>query len=664
MSPNPAIFTPLFIAATILFFWGAYRRFRLVSLGRPEDRFDKPLERFRRAIVYAFGQKRVVQGAFGFNHFLIFWAFIILLVANGEFLLHGIFPQAGLSALPDFAHHSLLLVFDVVSLVAIVAVAFAFARRFFFPPPYLETQYMKARSLEALLILSLIGLLMVAYFGLHAAEIAMGTEAAGRYMPISQFLAELAKSFTHNINLAALASFFWWLHAVVLLVFLVYLPHSKHMHILTAIPNCFFQSLQKPNHQPREEFSKGGEYGAGSVDRLSWHDLFDSFSCTECGRCQNACPATNTGKPLNPRQVVHDIKINLLHNGSLLEKGEKPVVPLIGDLCEGNVSETTIWACTTCGACMEVCPVFIEQMQKLVKMRRYLVQMEARFPEELLNLFENIEQRSNPWGIAPAERTKWTSFFDVKSFKAGETEYLFYVGCAGSFDSRYKQVTLANAQIFAAAGISWGILGKEEKCCGDSLRRLGNEYVFDKIAQENVRALQEKGVKKIITQCPHCFSTFKNDYRQYGLDVEVIHHTQFIQQLIDEGRLTMKNQAHIGRAVYHDPCYLGRHNDIYDEPRNVIAAATGSAAVEMERSRRNSFCCGAGGGRMWMEESVGTRINIERTREALALSPETICVGCPYCMTMFEDALKDEGAGHVRVRDVAEVVAEALIERK
>lgn len=657
MSPNPAVFFPFFAAAVVLFIWGAYRRFRLVALGLPQDRFSRPVQRLRRMLVYAFGQKRVVEGKFGFNHFVIFWAFIILLLANGEFLLQGLFPAAGFSALPEQLHNALFLIFDLVSAATLVAIALAFARRLFFPPPYLETQYMKARNFDALLILTFIGLLMLAYFGLHAAEIAMGG-ASIPYMPVSSLIASFIPPGT--LGLYQAAAFFWWLHAAVLLLFMAYLPHSKHMHILTAIPNCFFQSLEKPNVQPREEFSKGHEYGAGRVDRFYWRDLFDSFSCTECGRCQEACPATNTEKPLNPRQVVHDIKLNLLYNGSLLKQRQEPAVPLIGELCEGSVSEDTIWSCTTCGACMEVCPVFIEQMQKIIYMRRYLVQQEARFPEELLNLFENLEQRSNPWGIAPAERTKWTSGMEVKTFKAGETEYLFYVGCAGAFDARYKQVTLANAQILDAAGVSWGILGREERCCGDSLRRVGNEYLFDRLAQDNVRLLKEKGVKKIIVQCPHCFSTLKNDYKQYGLAVEVVNHTNFIHTLITEGRLSLQRRVDLGRVVYHDPCYLGRHNEIYEEPRRVIAEASAKGPIEMDRNRRNSFCCGAGGGRMWVEEQLGTRINLARVRQALAKSPDAICVACPYCMTMMEDGLKDENAGQIKVRDVAELVAEAL----
>jgi Fe-S oxidoreductase len=433
------------------------------------------------------------------------------------------------------------------------------------------------------------------------------------------------------------------------------------MHIITAIPNCFFRNLDKTSIPPLEEFAKGNSYGVGRVDDFTWKDLFDSFSCTECGRCQSVCPANVTGKSLNPRQVVHSLKTNLMAAESDIRTGKPPSTPLIGTEGEGSNTEETVWACTTCGACLEQCPVFIEQMPKIIKMRRYLVEMKASFPEELLNLFENMEGRNNPWGIAPTERGKWAATIDVKPFEAGKTEYLFYVGCAGSFDSRQKHVTVAIATILDAAGISWGILGKDEKCCGDSLRRLGNEFVFDRMARENVQLFIDRGVTKIITQCPHCFSTLKNDYRQYGIELEVIHHGQLLEKLIAEGKFKPGRQVtELGKIIFHDSCYLGRHNGVYDEPRSVIASTTGSEPAEFERNRNNAFCCGGGGGRMWLEEHTGARININRVEEALSQNPDTICVACPYCLTMFEDGLKDKQSSQTKVRDLAEIVAEGL----
>ncbi|WP_298432321.1 (Fe-S)-binding protein [Geobacter sp.] len=660
MSPNPAVFATITVASLIFFVWSCSRRLSLVLLGRPEDRFQHPGRRLREMLRNAFGQKRVVSTPFGINHAVIFWSFVILLLANGEFLISGIFPGVSLALLPASLHHGLLLAFDIVSLLTLACVTLAALRRLFFPPTSLESSYTKARSPEAFLILSFIALLMLSYFGLHGAMIALGEEKAHTWMPVSSFAATLLGSSSAASGLVPIASTFWWVHALLLLAFLNYLPHSKHMHILTAIPNCFFASLERPNTQPREEFVKGGSLGAGRVDEFTWKDLFDGFSCTECGRCQDACPAASTGKPLNPRQVVHDIKMNLLTNGGPLQQGSKPEQPLIGD-GKGSISEDAIWSCTTCGACLSACPVMIEQMPKIVKMRRHLVQMESRFPEELLNLFENVESRSNPWGIAPSERTKWSATMEVRPFEKGRTDYLLYVGCAGAFDSRQKHVTVALATILNSAGVSWGILGKEEFCCGDSLRRLGNEFVFDRMARQNVQLFREKGITRIITQCPHCFSTLKNDYRQYGIELEVIHHSELIDQLLKEGKIKLTRQvADLGKVVFHDSCYLGRYNDVYEAPRSIIAAATGSVPLELERRRDASFCCGAGGGRMWMEEHTGTRINLARITEALAQNTDTICVTCPFCMTMFEDGLKDEGRDGVRVRDIAEVVAKGL----
>ena len=654
MTPDPAVFVPLLISSLILFAWSCYRRLSLVALGAEDDRLTPPGGRIGAALHYAFGQKRVLSRPFGANHAVIFWAFLILAAANGEFLLHGIFPGISLSMLPPAMYGALALVFDLVSLLALLAVGIAVVRRIVAPP------YVGARTGEAFAILGMIALLMLAFFGVHGAEIALGNETAAGSMPVSRYVAALLSGF-NAATLQQIIAVSWWCHAALLLAFMNFLPYSKHMHILTAIPNCFLRGVDKPNTQPREEFAEGKRFGVGSVDDFTWKDLLDSFSCTECGRCQNACPAAATGKPLNPRKVVHAIKANLLANARRLKNGERPQIPLIGETGEGASSEESLWSCTTCGACQEACPVLIEQMPKIVKMRRHLVEMEARFPAELHSLFENIEGRSNPWGIAPPERGKWSSQLEVKPFEAGKTEYLFYVGCAGAFDSRSKQVTVALAAILDAAGVSWGILGRDEKCCGDSLRRLGNEFAFDKLARENVQLFKERGVTKVITHCPHCFSTLKNDYRQYGLELEVIHHSELINRLLKEGKLKLNREVTgLGTILFHDSCYLGRHNDIYQAPREVIATVTGRPPSEFSRNLNSSFCCGAGGGRMWLEEQSGTRINRERAKEALRAKPDTVCVSCPFCMTMFGDAFKDEGAGEIRVKDIAEVVAEGL----
>jgi Fe-S oxidoreductase/nitrate reductase gamma subunit len=635
----------------MLFCLSCYGRFRLLLIGRAENRFNEIGKRIRGMLYYAFGQLCTVSHGyrFGWNHLVLFWSFMILLIANTEFLLEGLFPGSISFSLFPPALGSLI---EIASVLALLAVCIAFIRRLVFPPSYME-----ARSMDAFIILGMIALLMVAFFGLHASEMANWNQEAASFMPVSKFV-EL--TFFSQVHSDGYKNAFWWLHAIVLLGFLNYLPYSKHMHILTGIPNVFFRSLEKVTTLAREEFKKDNAFGVGQIDQFTWKGLMDSYSCTECGRCSDNCPATATGKLLNPRLVIHDIKVNLLKNGPLINEGKITSLPLIGGGGEGSIAEEVLWACTTCGACMEVCPVFIEHVPRIVDMRRNLVEMNAKVPDELLSLFENMEQRSNPWGIAPAERVKWVTDVNVKSFETGKTEYLFYVGCFGAFNARSRKVSAAISHILNTTGISWGILGKEELCCGDSLRRLGNEFVFDRMAQDNIRIFKEKGIKKIITQCPHCYNTLKNDYQQYGMQLEVIHHTEFINDMIRSGKLNMKGAKDLGNLVFHDSCYLGRYNGIYEAPRNVIASVTGNVPIEMERRIDRSFCCGAGGGRMWMEES-GKRINAARVDEALNKDPGTICVCCPYCMTMFEDGLKSIKADNkVQVLDLAEIVSMAL----
>ena len=656
MTPTPTIFAPILIAAVVLFCYSCWKRLSLTALGRPDNRLDNIGGRIGDTLRYAFAQLRVVRKPYGLVHLVIFWCFLVLMIANTEFLLHGLFPQINFSKLPDSIFVPLMQMIDVVSLITLLAVTAAAIRRAVAPP------YPEARTFEAFFILSLIAILMLATFGINAAKLSrmQGSvlELAKGIMPISSWFLPLIKpeqaKLVHDLS--------WWTHAAALLLFMNLLPLSKHFHIITAIPNIFLRRHQQPVLPEREQFVKDGQFGLDNVTGYSWKELLDAFSCTECGRCQLACPASATNKPLNPRRVIHDLKLNLLANGAALKNGQQPGMPLIGDAAEGSISEETIWSCTTCGACLESCPVFIEQMPKLIPLRRHLVEMEAKFPEELLNLFENMEGRSNPWGIAPSERGKWATLLGERSFEPGQTEYLFYVGCAGSFDARAKQVTLALALLLDKAGVSWGILGKDEKCCGDSLRRLGNEFVFDKLAKENVALFKEKGIKKVIAQCPHCLTTLKNDYRQYGIELEVIHHSQLLLHLVQDGRLKLNRQvAELGRLVYHDSCYLGRHNGIYDEPREALELATGVAPTELPRNREDGFCCGAGGGRMWMEEFTGERINLNRAKEALEQQPDTVCVACPYCLTMLDDGLKDLQADKVQVKDIAEVLAEAAL---
>ncbi|MDW8003108.1 MAG: (Fe-S)-binding protein, partial [Deltaproteobacteria bacterium] len=556
-------------------------------------------------------------------------------------------------------HRILLGAFDIMSIIVLISVSIAVFRRLILKPSHIDY-----KSKDAFLILGLVAGLMLAFFGTHGAEIAQGKKVV-HFMPISENLVAPLLSAFFSDSLSVLERTCWWLHALILLFFLNYLPHSKHLHILTSVPNIFLRSFKPVSTVPREEFKRGKRFGVSRVDQFTWKDLLDFTSCTECGRCTANCPAYLTKKPLNPRMVIYKGRMNLTSNGDRLkyDVSEAGLVPLIGkdEYSHATVGVESLWSCTTCGACMANCPVFIEHVPKIIKMRRHLVENLCDFPRELIALFEGMEQRFNPWGMAPSERIKWAKGFDVKIFShETQADYLFFVGCAGSFDSRNKRVAVSVADTLNRLGIDFGILGAEEKCCGDSARRLGNEYLFEKLAIQNVDMLQKYNVKKIVCYCPHCYSTIKNDYKQYGLNVEVLHYTELIWEVLSSRSVDFKELKNLGRVVFHDSCYLGRYNGIYEVPRKLLEKVIGGRIYEMDRKYDKSFCCGAGGGRMWMEEDPERRVNIERTKEALSKNPETVAVSCPYCMTMFEDGLKDlKVSKKVQVLDIAEIIAMA-----
>lgn len=646
------LFSIIVLLGVLAFLLSCYAHIRLLTLGKRQYRFDRPLARLRGMLRYAFAQQRVLRLPFGWNHVLLFYALLVLVPANVEFLLHGYDAVLGLNTMPLPAHKALACLFDCASALALLSVLFTLARRLCRPTLPVRT----TRSLDSYVVPVMLVLLLCAYFGMHAGAIARHSDEAAAAMPISAALARLLP----YSKAAQWGTACWWAYAVILLLLLNYLPYSKHRHILTAMPNCFLRRLDNANLLPVEAFARGNTYGAGQLDRFTWKDLFDGYACTECGRCREACPASGTGKPLDPQQVIQQMHINLQRNGAQMLSGHGPSVPLIGAGAEGSISEEAIWACTGCGACMEVCPVCIEQMPKLLLLRRHLVEMEAKFPAELLGLFERVEQYGNPWGLPAATRTDWAAQHTVLPF-APETEYLFFVGCSGAFDERGQRVTRALADILDAAGLSWGVLGEEEPCCGDSLRRLGNEYLFARMAEENTRLFRARGVKTIVTSCPHCYATLKNDYRQFGADFEVIHHSELLEKLLAQGKLPLTPVTALGHVVIHDACYLGRHNNSYQAPRAALAAAIGQQPGELPRHHEHACCCGAGGGHLWLEERPGTRINHARVQEALQTAANTVCVSCPYCLTMFEEGLRAAGAEErMQVLDVAEVVAEGL----
>ena len=408
------------------------------------------------------------------------------------------------------------------------------------------------------------------------------------------------------------------------------------------------------------EFDENAEsFGVGSVEEFSWKQLLDSMTCVECGRCTSVCPANSTGKKLDPRLMIHHLK------DAMMEASEKPADQR-RDLIGGVVSREELWDCTTCGACVEACPLHIEHIPAIVDMRRYMTMTEGEMPSELQGTLQNLEVHSNPWGISNSQRADWAKGLDVTTMaEKSDVDYLFWVGCAGSFDDRYKKVSQSIASVMQNAGVSFSILGTEEKCNGDTARRSGNEYLADMQIQENIDTMKRYGVKKIVTGCPHCFNTIKNEYPDFGYKAEVIHHSELISDLVKSGKVKSTNSKKVAEEVskvtYHDSCYLGRHNDVYSAPREALSQATGGEVTEMQRTKDNGFCCGAGGARMWMEETVGERINVNRAGEAIGTGAKTIATACPFCMTMMNDGVKAHGKeDDVAVKDIAEIVASSI----
>jgi Fe-S oxidoreductase len=469
---------------------------------------------------------------------------------------------------------------------------------------------------------------------------------------------------------------FWWLHVLFILAFLVYIPVSKHLHLLACPVNEFFRNLKPRGGQIEKldfEGENSEEFGVGRVEGFTRWQLLDLYACTECGRCEDNCPASMSGKTLSPRSLMTKLRDHLVERGASLtrdgrsarhdgggqtstEVADAAGVTMIGDV----ISEEEIWACTTCYSCQEQCPVENEHVNKIIDMRRSLVLDRGEFPQEAQLACRNVERNGNPWGIGAHTRGDWAVKAGV-SVADGSSEYLFWVGCAGAFDDRAVRVSRALVKVMRDAGVSFSVLGTSETCCGDPMRRMGNEYLFEMLVTQNVETLNGLGVTKIVTQCPHCLNTLKNEYPAFGGTYEVIHHTQLLADLLRTGRLRPGDGSAAARVVYHDSCYLGRYQGEYRAPREVLAALPGTTVLEARRNRTKSVCCGAGGGRMWMEEDPGHRVNELRVGELLETQPELIAVNCPYCLTMMEDGLKSvDIGGTVQVADLAEILAGPL----
>jgi len=668
MTVSGAIFIVVLVIALAFFAWALNRRVQYVMLGRPESRFDRPLARTAGFFVLVFGQKKLFKERVGIIHFFIFWGFIVIAFGTLQIIAEGIHPGF---TFPWAESYTFLFIKDLLSLIVLAGLLVIAYIRYVVRKTRLEP------SAEAGVILGLIFFLILSEFFYSGFTYALDPTPASE----GAFVATAIAGWVGGLSDSALElgrTILWWIHVVLLLAFLVYIPISKHMHLIMCPVNEFMRNLKPRGAQivaldlENEDIE---EFGVSKVQGFTKKQLLDVYACAECGRCQEHCPATQSGKALNPKLLMTKLKDHLDETGAALRQAgkaaagaatESPEKALIGDV----FSEDEIWACTTCYSCQEQCPVQNEHINKIIDMRRNLVLDLGEFPAEAQLACRNIEKNSNPWGVGNQNRANWAKELDVPVAGTGELgEYLYWVGCAGSFDDRNQKVSKAVVKLFREAGVTFSILGTKEKCCGDPARRIGNEYLFQSLAQENIATMNGLGVKKIVTQCPHCLNTIKNEYPAFGGDYEVIHHTQLLADLLKQGTLKLGSpgggadgaQPLPARVAYHDSCYLGRYQQEYEAPRQVLKAVAGVTMLEAERNKNKSVCCGAGGGRMWMEEEPEHRVNEMRVGQLLEKDPEIIGVNCPYCLTMMEDGIGSKGKGEsVKALDLAEILVARL----
>jgi Fe-S oxidoreductase len=649
----------LALALALLFAGGLFAQralllFRIVRAGAPSDRFGDVPQRARAEALVVVGQSKLLQRLGpGLMHAVIFWGFLvlfptILIAMVGAVDAHATLPWLGAQGW----YAALVDTFAVLVLAGVIA---AFFIRKVQRPPRFKGSHLG----EADLILAWIAGIVISLLLWHSSQIALGLNDYPReWAPVSNLVSQaLSGSWVSVLERIAV-----WAHVLLILGFLVYLPYSKHLHILVAAINVFFTRTRARGRLEPVEFERPGladedvRFGSATVRDMTWKQRLDVMSCTECGRCQDACPAYATGKELSPKLLIMALRDQMLVEApKALANAEYRPPPLVPNAVTDNI----VWDCVTCGACVRECPVGIEHIDHIVDMRRNLVMVESRFPEEAGAMLRDVDRASNPWGKPQADRTSWADGLGVRVLQPGEPPpaVLFWVGCAPAFDERARQGAISTAKLLLAAGVDFAILGQREACTGDPARRMGDEYTFQRLARDNVKTLNDSRVTKIVTTCPHCFNTIGNEYADFGGRYEVVHHTEFLAELVREGKL--QPLAGERTITYHDSCYLARHNDVIGAPRE-LAAASGKT-VEMARSGKRTFCCGAGGARMWMEER-GRPINEERVREAAATGADTLAVGCPFCTVMLDDGVRNSGT-KLQVIDLASLLSEA-VERK
>jgi Fe-S oxidoreductase len=626
----------------------------LQKVKKPGPKIGSFPDRVNAVLLDVLGQRRVRRKKLpGLAHTMIFWGFIVITVGTVEMMVEGIFHGVNLQLLGLKVFGAYNAIADVMTLAVLLGVCFGFFRRLVLKPAHLPT------GRDALLVLVITASLMLSLFGMNAFRVAGAPEILAPYFPLSSRIwVQLLQGIEPSTAFIG-QEVFYWMHLLLVLGFMMYIPRSKHLHILAAGPNIFFKHLGTPKaiEVTNLEDENATSFGLGKVTDLSWKGALDLLSCTECGRCEESCPADMTGKPLSPMRLIHDMKMELFAQKQHVLGGKTDEIPAVVRT-ESGITDDVIWACTSCRACEEACPVNIEQTNIIFEARKNLVLMESRFPAEMQTVFRNMENNYTPWAFGHDTRADWCRDLNVKQMADHPTaEVLYYVGCAGSFDDRAKKVATAIVNLLKKANVDFAILGKEEKCNGDPARRAGNEYLAQMLIKENVEALNKYKPKKILTGCPHCFNTLKNEYPAFGAQYDVVHHTTFLEGLIQEGKLKPKQNPETGEITFHDSCYLGRWNDVYSAPREILKAIPELNVKEMPRNKNKGLCCGAGGARMFMEETIGKRINVERTEEALATGAKTIASGCPFCSTMLTDGVKaKDKQDHVHVKDVAEIL--------
>lgn len=637
----------LVVIAIVLCVTGIVRRYGLWMKGREADEgLADTGRRVWDTVVYAFGHRRILREIYpGLMHLFIFFACLIpfLVVAATQLPF----------VLSEIIGNMVSLLLDVIGLCGLFGIGLAAYRRYILKPDRLSD----TRGEDAVALIWVFAIIFLG-FCIEGLRLAI-TKEGYQWAPVGTAFSYVFAPFPSGFQVS-LHHLIWRVHFFIVLGLIAAIPYTKFLHLITSAVNIFLRQYGPPGVLKRiKDFETAETFGAATIEEFTRTQLFQLDACTRCGRCQDNCPAHLSDKPLSPKKLLQDLKCHMEEKlGGSGSAEQQEAKALIG----GVIEHDAIWACTMCLSCHFQCPVFETTVDKTIEMRRNLVLMESNFPQEVQAVFRNMENNSNPWGVGAHTRGDWAKELNVKLASGGETfDILLYVGCAGAFDDRYKKVAEAVVKILQAAGVNFAILGAEEGCCGDSARRIGNEYLYETLVQNNLTAMKSYSVKKILALCPHCMNSLKNEYPQHGAAFEVIHHSEFILDLITAGRIQLKKASAPMRVSYHDSCFLGRYNEIYDQPRKVLESIKGITLTEMDRSFDRSFCCGAGGGRMWMEEHHGKRINEMRTDQALEKNPDAIATACPYCLTMLFDGLKvREKSETVKSLDIAEFVLNAM----